>query len=85
MWMVSLKNQGSFVGDPVTHGADDSQIPLKWAERTYEQLINSPKKEFEVFTNRECDSQHSSFDNPVNAGAFTAGWVVEALGGFTVV
>jgi pimeloyl-ACP methyl ester carboxylesterase len=25
----------------VTHGEKDSQIPLKWAQRTYEQLVNS--------------------------------------------
>ena len=26
----------------VTHGEKDSQIPVKWAHRTYEQLVNSP-------------------------------------------
>lgn len=69
----------------VTHGANDSQIPLKWAERTYEQLVNSPEKEFKIFTDREGGSQHSSFDNPANAGAFIADWVAESLGGYTVV
>jgi fermentation-respiration switch protein FrsA (DUF1100 family) len=34
----------------VTHGEKDSQIPLNWAERTYEQLVNSPKRELKVFT-----------------------------------
>lgn len=67
----------------VTHGEKDSQIPLKWAERTYAQLINSPKRELKVFTEREGGVQHSSFDNSANAGAYIADWVAETLGGRT--
>ena len=67
----------------VTHGARDSQIPLKWAERTYEQLVNSPRRELKVFTEREGGVQHSSFDNSANAGAWIADWVAEVLGGRT--
>jgi dienelactone hydrolase len=65
----------------VTHGAKDSQIPLHWAERTYEQLVNSPKRELKIFTEREGGVQHSSFDNSANAGAYIADWVAETLGG----
>ena len=67
----------------VTHGQKDSQIPLKWAERTYAQLVNSPKRELKVFTDREGGAQHSSFDNSANAGAYIADWVAETLGGRT--
>lgn len=67
----------------VTHGEQDSQIPLKWAHRTYEQLINSPRRELKVFDERTGGVQHSSFDNSANAGAFIADWVAEALGGRT--
>lgn len=65
----------------VTHGSKDSQIPLKWAERTYEQLVNSPKRELKIFTEREGGVQHSSFDNSINAGQYIADWVAETLGG----
>lgn len=65
----------------VTHGEKDSQIPLKWAHRTYEQLINSPKRELKIFTEREGGVQHSSFDNSINAGHYIADWVAETLGG----
>jgi dienelactone hydrolase len=65
----------------VTHGEQDSQIPLHWAERTYDQLVNSPKRELKIFTAREGGVQHSSFDNSANAGAFIADWVAETLGG----
>jgi dienelactone hydrolase len=67
----------------VTHGELDSQIPLKWAQRTYEQLVNSPKRELKVFTAREGGVQHSSFDNSINAGHYIADWVAEVLGGRT--
>ncbi len=65
----------------VTHGQKDSQIPLHWAERTYEQLVNSPRRELKIFTDREGGVQHSSFDNSANAGAYIADWVAETLGG----
>jgi dienelactone hydrolase len=65
----------------VTHGEKDSQIPLKWAHRTYEQLVNSPKRELKIFTDREGGVQHASFDNCINAGHYIADWVAETLGG----
>ena len=65
----------------VTHGEQDSQIPLHWAHRTFEQLVNSPKRELKIFTAREGGVQHSSFDNSANAGAYIADWVAETLGG----
>lgn len=67
----------------VTHGEKDSQIPLKWAHRTYEQLVNSPQRELKVFTEREGGVQHSSFDNSINAGHYIADWVAATLGGRT--
>lgn len=67
----------------VTHGEKDSQIPLHWAERTYEQLVNSPRRELKIFTDREGGVQHSSFDNSANAGAYIADWIAETLGGRT--
>lgn len=69
----------------VTHGEKDSQIPLKWAQRTYEQLINSPQRELKIFTAREGGVQHSSFDNSINAGQYIADWVAETLHGRTAI
>ena len=67
----------------VTHGEKDSQIPLKWAHRTFEQLVNSPRRELKIFTGREGGVQHASFDNSMNAGHYIADWVAEVLGGRT--
>jgi len=64
----------------VTHGEKDSQIPLKWAQRSYDQLVNSPRRELKIFTDREGGAQHASFDNSINAGHYIADWVAETLG-----
>jgi len=67
----------------VTHGEKDSQIPLHWAQATYDQLINSPRRELKIFDARTGGVQHASFDNSANAGAYIADWVAEVLGGRT--
>ena len=67
----------------VTHGEADKQIPLEYAHRSYEQLVNSPKRELKIFTPREGGIQHSSFDNSDNAANYIADWVAETLGGHT--
>lgn len=67
----------------VTHGEQDSQIPVHWAHATYDQLVNSPRRELKIFDASTGGVQHSSFDNSANAGAFIADWVAEALGGHT--
>ena len=65
----------------VTHGELDRQIPLKYAHRTYEQLVNCPKKDLFIFTVREGGVEHSSLDNPWNAGNRIADWLAQQLGG----
>jgi dienelactone hydrolase len=65
----------------VTHGEKDSQIPVHWAQATYDQLVNSPNRELKIFDARTGGVQHSSFDNSANAGAYIADWVAEVLGG----
>ncbi|WP_092438963.1 S9 family peptidase [Collimonas sp. OK607] len=65
----------------VTHGEQDRQIPVEYAHQTYEQLVNSPKRELKIFTAREGGVHHVSLDNMANAGAFIADWIAENLGG----
>jgi dipeptidyl aminopeptidase/acylaminoacyl peptidase len=69
----------------VTHGEKDSQIPLQWARRTYDQLVNSPNRELKIFTAREGGVQHDAFDNAINPGHYIADWVAETLGGRTAI
>lgn len=65
----------------VTHGESDRQIPVAYAQQTFDQLVNSPRRELKVFTAREGGVHHVSLDNMVNAGAFIADWLAESLGG----
>ena len=65
----------------VTHGEQDRQIPLEYAHQTYDQLVNSPKRELKIFTSREGGVHHVSLDNMSNAGAYIADWIAENLGG----
>jgi dienelactone hydrolase len=67
----------------VTHGENDRQIPLKYAHQTFEQLQNSPKKELMIFDASTGGVEHSSLDNPNNAGNMIADWLAEVLGGIT--
>ena len=67
----------------VTHGAQDRQIPLQYAHDTYAQLINSQDKELFIFDEDMGGVEHSSVDNPLNAGAYIADWLAEHLGGKT--
>ena len=65
----------------VTHGENDRQIPLKYAHQTYAQLVNAPRRDLMIFTAREGGVEHSSLDNPSNAGNQIADWLAEQLGG----
>ncbi len=67
----------------VTHGGKDRQIPVEYAQQTYDQLTNSPRRELKIFTDREGGVQHSSIDNMANAGEFIVDWFAEVLGGHT--
>lgn len=67
----------------VTHGENDRQIPLKYAYETYDQLTNCPDKELVIFTSKEGGVEHSSLDNPLNAGSTIADWFAEHLNGRT--
>jgi dienelactone hydrolase len=64
----------------VTHGANDRQIPLAYAHQTYDQLVNSPKRELKIFTAREGGVEHVAADNMSFARDYIADWFAEQLG-----
>jgi len=65
----------------VTHGAKDRQIALKYAEQTFEQLVNSPRRELKIFTEREGGVEHVGADNMSFGRDYIADWFAETLGG----
>ena len=61
----------------VTHGANDRQIPIEYAYRSYEQAVNSPDRELKIFTAREGGVEHVSADNMEPVQNYIADWVAE--------
>jgi naringenin degradation protein FdeB len=60
----------------VTHGTKDRQIPLQYAHQSYDEAINSPRRELKLFTDREGGVEHVSADNMEPVRSYIADWVV---------
>jgi dienelactone hydrolase len=67
----------------VTHGERDRQIGLDYAHQSYQQLVNSPKRELKVFTDREGGVEHVGADNMSFGRDYIADWFAETLDGRT--
>lgn len=65
----------------VTHGVNDRQISPDYAQQTYDQLTNSPRRELKWFTEREGGVEHVGADNHAFAIDYIADWFGETLGG----
>jgi fermentation-respiration switch protein FrsA (DUF1100 family) len=63
----------------ITHGAGDRQIPVEYARRSYEQAVNSPKRELRVFDDPEGGTEHISIDHLAYVAAYIADWVAETF------
>ncbi|MCY1670949.1 alpha/beta fold hydrolase [Novosphingobium sp. SL115] len=67
----------------VTHGANDRQISVTYADDLYDQLINAPRREKVIFTAREGGVEHVGADNMAYGRDCIADWFAETLGGAT--
>lgn len=65
----------------VTHGEKDRQISLDYAYQSYDQLINSPNREFKIFTEREGGVEHVGADNMSFACDYIADWFAKTFNG----
>lgn len=63
----------------VTHGENDRQIGVEYAYRTYDQLVNSPKRELKIFDARTGGVEHVSLDNMSYGRDFIADWIAETF------
>jgi pimeloyl-ACP methyl ester carboxylesterase len=63
----------------IAHGANDRQIPLEYAHRSYEQAVNSPKRELRVFTPEEGATEHIGLDHLPYVSTFIADWVADTF------
>lgn len=65
----------------VTHGEKDRQISVDYAHQSYQQLVNSPRRELKIFTDREGGVEHVGADNLSFGRDYIADWFAETLGG----
>ncbi len=65
----------------VTHGAKDRQISPHYAQQSYDQLTNAPRRELKIFTEREGGVEHVGADNMAFGRSYIADWFAETLGG----
>jgi pimeloyl-ACP methyl ester carboxylesterase len=63
----------------IAHGANDRQIPVEFAHRSYEQAVNSPKRELRVFTPEEGATEHIGLDHLPHVSTFIADWVADTF------
>lgn len=67
----------------VTHGEKDRQISVDYAQDCYDQLVNSPRRELKLFTEREGGVEHVGADNMSFGRDYIADWFADTLGGRT--
>ena len=65
----------------IMHGENDRQVPLQYAQRTFDAVVNSPNKRLKVFTLAEGGAEHCQADNRTMAVDYAADWVAGILGG----
>ena len=63
----------------ITHGENDRQIPLAYAHHSYEQAVNSPKRELRVFTPDEGGAEHIGLDHLPHVSAYIADWIADTF------
>jgi dienelactone hydrolase len=63
----------------IAHGENDRQIPLSYAHRSYDQAVNSPKRELRVFTPEEGATEHIGLDHFPHVIGFIADWVADTF------
>lgn len=61
----------------VTHGGNDRQIPVKYAEQSYDQAINSPDRVLKIFTAREGGVEHCGADNMEPVQNYIGDWLAD--------
>jgi hypothetical protein len=64
----------------ICHGANDRQIPVEYAHRSYDQAIASPRRELRIFTPEEGGAEHIGLDHLPYVSTYIADWASDVLG-----
>jgi dienelactone hydrolase len=63
----------------ITHGQRDRQISVDYAHQSYDQAVNSPKRELRIFTPEEGATEHVGLDHMPHVAAYTADWIADTF------
>jgi pimeloyl-ACP methyl ester carboxylesterase len=63
----------------VTHGENDRQIGIEYAYQTYDQLVNSPKRELKIFDKYTGCIEHAGADTQAYGADYINDWVAETF------
>jgi dipeptidyl aminopeptidase/acylaminoacyl peptidase len=63
----------------ITHGANDRQINVKYAQQSYDAAVNSSKRELRIFDEPEGGTEHISIDHMPYVAGYIADWVAETF------
>lgn len=63
----------------IVHGENDRQIPVELAHRSFEQAVNSPKRDLRVFTAEEGAAEHIGLDHLRLVIDHIADWVSDTF------
>jgi pimeloyl-ACP methyl ester carboxylesterase len=63
----------------IAHGEKDRRIPLEYAHRSYEQAVNSPRRELRVFTPEEGATEHIGLDHLPHVSTYIADRVADTF------
>lgn len=61
----------------ITHGGNDRQIPIKYAQASYDEAINSLDRELKIFTPREGGIEHCGADNMEPVQNYIGDWLAD--------
>jgi len=63
----------------VTHGENDRQIPVAYAQQSFDEAVNCPERELKIFTAYEGGVEHTGADNLEPVRSFVADWCASRL------
>lgn len=63
----------------ITHGANDRQINVKYAQESYDKAVNSSNRVLRIFDEPEGGTEHISIDNMPYVAGYIADWVAETF------
>jgi pimeloyl-ACP methyl ester carboxylesterase len=78
---ITLDGQVEKIKVPIliTHGESDRQIPAYNAQLSYDQAVNSPKRQMRMFTKADFEVEHCGADNGTGMRDYIADWCAQTF------